>query len=124
MTVENLEANGNHPTEEHKEGTAIESNQNQGREALALSVDRRTLLPNNRPIEPSHLEVVGTYSSVGGSRPIAKSGMNISSSLTISGRRPIAVSTLNVSESYAVMGNRPVASNEIDDPAALMGYLD
>ena len=50
--------------------------------------------------------------------------MNISSSLTISGRRPIAVSTLNVSESYAIMGNRPVASNDIDDPAALMGYLD
>ena len=124
MTIENLEANGNHPTEEHKEENLVDSNENQGREALALSVNQRTLLPNNRPIEPSRLEVVGTYSSVGASRPIVKSGMNISSSLTLSGQRPIAVSTLNVSESYAVMGNRPVASNEIDDPSTLMGYLD
>ncbi len=124
MTVENLEANGNQSTEEHTQEQALESNDNQGRETLALSVNKRTLLPNNRPVEPSHLEVVGTYSSVGANRPIVKSGMKINSSLAISGNRPIAVSTLNVSESYTIMGNRPVASNDIDDPAALMGYID
>ena len=124
MTVENLEANGNHSKEENTEDKAVESNENKGREALALSVNERTMLPNNRPIEPSHLDVVGTYSAVGGSRPISKSGIDVSSSITISGKRPIAVSTLNVSETYTVMGNRPVASNEIDDPTMLMGYLD
>ncbi|MDJ0688135.1 MAG: hypothetical protein QNJ41_06480 [Xenococcaceae cyanobacterium MO_188.B32] len=124
MTVENLEANGNQSTEEHTEEHAVDSNENKGREALALSVNKGTLLPNNRPIEPSHLEVVGTYSSLGANRPIAKGSMKISSSITVSGHRPIAVSTLNVSETHTIMGNRPVASNEIDDPASLMGYLD
>ena len=124
MTVENLEANGNHSAEEHTEEKAIDSNENKGRETLALSVNKGTLLPSNRPVEPSHLEIVSTYSSVGSARPVVKSGMKVSSTLTISGSRPIAVSTLNVSETHAIMGNRPVASNEIDDPASLMGYLD
>ena len=71
------------------------------------------------------LKVIGTYSSVGGSRPIIASGMDISSTLTVSGHRPIALSHLQISETYTVMGNRPVASNEIDEePAVLMGYLD
>ena len=124
MTVENLEANGNQSTEEHKQEQTADSNENKGRESLALSVNKGTLLPSNRPVEPSHLEIVSTYSSVGSARPVVKSGMKISSTLTVSGSRPIAVSTLKVSETHAIMGNRPVASNEIDDPASLMGYLD
>ena len=88
----------------------------------ALSVQPRSLLPQNRPIEPSHIEIVDTYSSVGSNRPVSKSSINFSSSMIISGNRPIAASTLKISESY--MGNRPVASNESDDTAALMGYLD
>lgn len=123
MTVENLEANGNHSKEENVEEQAVESNENKGREALALSVQQKTLLPNNRPVEPSHLEIVSTYSSVGAARPIVKGEMKISSTLTVSGHRPIAVSTLKVSDSY-IMGNRPVASNEIDDFATLVGYID
>ncbi len=91
--------------------------------ALALSVQSRTLLPQNRPIEPSSLEIVHTYSSVGSDRPVAKGGVKFSSTLAISGNRPIAASTLQVSDSY-VMGNRPVASNDSDETAALMGYLD
>ena len=91
--------------------------------ALALSTQPRTLLPQNRPIEPSSLEIVHTYSSVGSDRPVSKGTVEFSSSLTISGNRPIAASTLQVSESY-VMGNRPVASNESDETTALMGYLD
>ncbi|MGF1588242.1 MAG: hypothetical protein ACFCU7_03190 [Pleurocapsa sp.] len=92
--------------------------------ALALSVQPKTLLPQNRPIEPSSLEIVHTYSSVGSDRPVSKGTVKFSSSIAISGNRPIAASTLQVSESYVVMGNRPVASNESDETTALMGYLD
>ena len=92
--------------------------------ALALSVQSKTLLPQNRPIEPSHLEIVHTYSSVGSNRPVAKGTVEFHGSLAISGNRPIAASTLQVSDSYIIMGNRPVASNESDETAALMGYID
>ena len=92
--------------------------------SVALSVPKNTLLPGNRPIEPSHLDVVKTYSSVGSARPVTKSGIEISSTMVISGNRPIALSHLHVSDTLVVMGNRPVASNEIDDVATLMGYLD
>ena len=91
--------------------------------STALSVPQ-TLLPGNRPIEPSHLEIVKTYSSVGSARPVTKSGMKISSTMVISGNRPIALSSLEVSETLVIMGNRPVASNDIDDPSILMGYID
>ncbi|MEM9276356.1 MAG: hypothetical protein AAGA80_25900 [Cyanobacteria bacterium P01_F01_bin.143] len=91
--------------------------------STALSVPQ-TLLPGNRPIEPSHLEIVKTYSSVGSARPVTKSGMKISSTMVISGNRPIALSSLEVSDTLVIMGNRPVASNDIDDPSILMGYLD
>lgn len=89
-----------------------------------FSTPTTTLLPNNRPVEPSHLKVVHTYSSVGSARPVTQGNVKFSSSIVISGNRPIAASTLKISDSYLVMGNRPVASNEIDDAASLMGYLD
>ena len=38
-------------------------------QSLALSTQPRSILPQNRPIEPSHLEIVNTYSSVGSNRP-------------------------------------------------------
>jgi hypothetical protein len=95
-----------------------------GEQVLALSTQPITLLPQNRPIEPSSIEIVHTYSSVGSDRPVSKGTVKFSSSLAISGNRPIAASTLQVSESYIVMGNRPVASNESDETATLMGYLD
>ncbi|MGL5876192.1 MAG: hypothetical protein ACRC2V_00155 [Xenococcaceae cyanobacterium] len=89
---------------------------------LSLAV-RPHMIFGNRPVEPSHLQIVNTYRSVGGDRPVTTSGINVSSTLTVSGNRPIAVSTLQVSESY-IMGNRPIASNEIDDPTTLMGFID
>ena len=91
--------------------------------SLALSTQPRTMLPQNRPIEPSQIDIVHTYSSVGSDRPVSKGTVEFSSSITISGNRPIAASTLQVSDSF-IMGNRPVASNESDDTASLMGYLD
>ncbi|MGD1919550.1 MAG: hypothetical protein ACFCAD_12050 [Pleurocapsa sp.] len=87
-----------------------------------MSVQPKSLLPQNRPIEPSSLEIVDTYSSVGSNRPVTKGTIDFASSIVISGNRPIAASTLKISESY--MNNRPVASNESDETAALMGYLD
>lgn len=89
-----------------------------------LAIKEGDGLPGGRPIEASHLKVVSTFSSSGASRPVVSSGMEISNTMVISGNRPIAVSHLQVSETLVVMGNRPVASNEIDDPTALMGYLD
>lgn len=88
----------------------------------ALSVQPTALLPQNRPIEPSSLEIVNTYSSVGSNRPVTKGTIDFSSSIVISGNRPIAASTLKITESY--MNNRPVASNESDETAILMGYID
>lgn len=111
MSEENVENNGNHETEESSES-----------QSLALSAPPRRL-PNNRPIEPSHLDVVRTYSTVGSNRPVTKGTVEISNTITISGNRPIAVGGLQISESH-IMGNRPIASNEVDDAATLMGYLD
>jgi hypothetical protein len=93
-------------------------------QALALSKPAKIQLPENRPIEPSHLEIVHTYSSVGSDRPVTKGTVEFISSLVISGNRPIAASTLQVSDTYIVMGNRPVASNESDETGVLMGYID
>lgn len=126
MTVENLGTNGNKLEDAENQSTDNADNtDNKDSQKLALSVaDRRTLLPQNRPIEPSHLEIVHTYSSVGSNRPVTKGTVEFNKSLVISGNRPIAVSTLHVSETY-IMGNRPIAPNdEIDDVANLMGYLD
>ena len=117
MTVENLETNGNQTQEENNAN-------NEEPKTLALSVPQTTLLPGNRPIEPSHLQIVHTYSSVGSSRPVTKSDIKVSSTMVLSGNRPITLSGLQISETSTVMGNRPVASNEIDDPSTLMGYLD
>jgi hypothetical protein len=78
----------------------------------------------NRPIEASHLNIVSTYSSVGSLRPVTASTMKLHDTMIISGNRPISASSLVISETYKVMGSRPVASNDIDDPALLMGFLD
>lgn len=80
-------------------------------------------LPQNRPIAPSHLKVVSTYNTMG-IRPVVASSLEVSDSLFVSGNRPIMKSALAISETYSVMGNRPVASNEIEDIATLIGYLD
>ncbi|MEB3224494.1 MAG: hypothetical protein VKJ86_01685 [Synechococcus sp.] len=95
-------------------------------EVVALSVKEpaKLGLPNNRPIEPSHLKVMHTYRSVGGDRPVTAGLMEISSTMTVSGNRPIMASHLHISDSIVIMGNRPVAPNETDDMDTLIGYLD
>lgn len=110
---------------EEKQSSALSVKDEASKSAQGIQlINEPGLLPGNRPVEASHLKVVGTYKSVGGSRPVSAGEMEISSTLTISGQRPIMVSHLQVSETYTVMGNRPVAPNDIDDPALLMGYLD
>jgi hypothetical protein len=104
--------------------TKTATKQEGGEQALALSTPAKIQLPENRPIEPSHLEIVHTYSSVGSDRPVSKGTVKFNSSIAISGNRPIAASTLQVSDTYIVMGNRPVASNESDESGVLMGYID
>ncbi len=117
MTTETLEANSNQ-TEEH-------TSAQQEKEVVALKLaGKSALLPGNRPVEAKHLQVVHTYPSVGGVRPVVKSGLDIKGTMTVSGSRPITASHLHISETYKVMGSRPVASNQIDDPLMLMGYLD
>ena len=132
MAVKKVGANGNQVQD--SESKAEDNPKAGSKEVVALSVKgeekgsdlihQAGFFHGNRPVEASHLKVVGTYTSVGGARPIAASGMEVSGTLTVSGHRPIAASHLKISETYSVMGNRPVASNEIDDPATLMGYLD
>lgn len=114
MTTETLESQNQ-----------TENGNSEGKEALALKVaNNSSLLPGNRPIEPTHLQIVNTYSSVGSARPVIKSDLEIKGTLTISGTRPIIASHLNISKDYQIMGHRPVASNQIDDPYTLMGFLD
>lgn len=140
MATEQIEDNSNLTNEPEKATESAKRPTRSGRrkesEVVALSLQHQEksgglklatkgeLLPGNRPIEAGHLNVVSTYSSVGGERPIVSSGMDIIGTLAVSGNRPISASHLHISETYAVMGNRPVASNEIDDPTTLMGFLD
>lgn len=130
MTVENLEINGNqnqtteneaNGQENHTEASALSEKEPK---SLNLAVQKSRGYLGIRPVEPSHLKVASTYTSVGGTRPVGARVMDVKGTLTISGNRPIAASHLKVSQSYAIMGNRPVASNEIDDPSTLMGFID
>ncbi|OKH17257.1 hypothetical protein [[Limnothrix rosea] IAM M-220] len=91
--------------------------------ALSIKEPAKLGLPNNRPIEPSHLNITSTYRSIGADRPVTSGTMEISSTMTISGNRPIMASHLHVSETF-IMGKRPIAPNETPDMADLIGYLD
>ncbi|MEA5540004.1 hypothetical protein VB834_13295 [Limnoraphis robusta Tam1] len=90
-----------------------------------IQVAHQAMIMPNRPIEESHLEVVGT---IMGNRPIFKtesvSGISFvhsEDSVGAMANRPVAISHLQIT---SMTVNRPVASNEVDDPYALMGYLD
>ncbi|MEC4990288.1 MAG: hypothetical protein SAJ37_16275 [Oscillatoria sp. PMC 1068.18] len=98
---------------------------NQDDEVLNIKVrDSSSQLALSRPVDPSNIQVAETFSEMGESRPVFSSGIEISGMIHASGDRPVAASTLKLSDNYKLMGNRPIASNEIDDPDALMGYLD
>ncbi|AFY39701.1 hypothetical protein Lepto7376_3504 [[Leptolyngbya] sp. PCC 7376] len=125
MTTENTSSTASKTTTTAKTTRSRSTAKKETKEVTALSVKEPTKLglPNNRPIEPSHLKVTSTYKSVGADRPVTAGTMEISSTMTISGNRPIAASLLQVSDTF-VMGKRPVAPNETDDIDILIGYLD
>ena len=75
---------------------------------------------NDRPIVATNLRVVEYV----GSRPIFASDVIVRDDLTLPGGRPIVASDPHLLEASLLPGGRPIASNEIDDPIALMGYLD
>ncbi len=123
MTVENLETKKvEAKKQETTTPTTTPTEKTASTTALALKEPGGFLY--NRPVEASHLNIVGTYTSVGSIRPVVSSGLKFNNMIAISGNRPIGASSLIISETYKVMGNRPVASNFIDDPASLMGFLD
>lgn len=77
---------------------------------------------NDRPIEASHLRVV-EY-AFPGHRPIFASDIVVREDISLPGGRPIIASPSNLLNAPLLIGGRPIASNEIDDSASLMGYID
>ncbi len=86
---------------------------------LAIS-ETYSIAGSLRPVQASRQRVVEMM----GDRPIMASGLDIRETFHSSGVRPIAAASLAITESYRAMGDRPVASNQIDNPALLMGFLD
>ncbi|MDY6936774.1 MAG: hypothetical protein SWY16_03825 [Cyanobacteriota bacterium] len=110
-------------TKEPASALAVADN-SKATKSLSVRMRPASDLPQNRPISVSQYHITETFAAVGGERPIFSSGLQVCGTIDSSGQRPIAASGLAISEVYTSMGNRPVASNEIDDPNALMGYLD
>jgi hypothetical protein len=74
-----------------------------------------------RPIQPAAMTVVGTFQSAG-VRPIGAGHLILSGHTH--DNRPVAASDPKFAEGSRLLGMRPIASNDIDDAATLMGYLD
>lgn len=102
---------------------SVKSEPEKEQDSSGIQIYKPSGLPGNRPVSVSNLKISETYSTVGGTRPVFASEMEISSSLVASGKRPIVKSKLQISD-IQIMGNRPVASNEDDDINILMGYID
>jgi hypothetical protein len=114
-----------------------------------LSIWNRPIMPDDmevvgtiqsagiRPIAASHLAVYGTLM---GGRPIESNALKVADMVgsspifyndvqMIEGNngifgRPVMVSDPALMNSEAGFGGRPIASNQIDDPRALMGFID
>lgn len=97
----------------------VSGNDNQS--SLAITAKTSSLLPNNRPVEQSDLEIAETV-NMAGIRPIFASDLKITEMIKFSGERPVFASNLKITDTF--IGNRPIASNNVDDDDALMGYLD
>lgn len=85
-----------------------------------LEISGSLTLMGNRPIEISHQKVDHLFDG----RPVMANNLKVHEMFKASGERPIEVSHLIISQLYSLMGNRPIASNDIDDPEALMGFID
>ncbi len=115
----------------------------------SLSIWNRPIMPDDmevvgtiqsagiRPIAASHLEIYGTLM---GGRPIEANALKVADMVgdspifyndvqMIEGDngifgRPIMVSDPALMNAAEGFGSRPIASNQIDDPRALMGFID
>jgi hypothetical protein len=115
----------------------------------SLSIWNRPIMPDDmevvgtiqsagiRPIAASHLSIYGTLM---GGRPIESNALKVADMVgdspifyndvqMIEGDngifgRPIMVSDPALMNAEAGYGSRPIASNQIDDPRALMGFID
>ncbi|MCL6435485.1 MAG: hypothetical protein K6T90_14990 [Leptolyngbyaceae cyanobacterium HOT.MB2.61] len=76
---------------------------------------------NGRPIAASNLKVAELLP---GDRPIFESDFHAVEGVVLPGDRPIMVSDPKLLSASLLPGNRPIASNEIDDAATLMGFID
>jgi hypothetical protein len=74
-----------------------------------------------RPIQPAVMTIVGTFQSAG-VRPIGAGHLILSGHMH--DNRPVAASDPKFTEGSRLLGTRPIASNDMDDAATLMGYLD
>jgi hypothetical protein len=90
---------------------------------LPVKVEKAPLMFFNRPVEPSHIQVIRTINSAG-IRPIAASNIQILNTVNFVGSRPVSVSNLHIVHLYNAMGSRPVADNETENMDVLIGYLD
>ncbi|WP_421659185.1 hypothetical protein [Leptothermofonsia sp. ETS-13] len=91
-----------------------------------------------RPIAASHLQVYASYLNgrpivasnlkvaelLPGDRPIFESDFRVVEGAILPGDRPIMASDPKLLSASRLPGNRPIASNEIDDAATLMGFID
>ncbi len=123
MSTDTMQTNGN-PAEMEANKTQSEPEGQDKKASTGLQVYQSASPMLQRPISPRQFEIVETFRTVGGDRPIFASQLKYEHTISESGLRPIASNTLTISQTYSIMGNRPVASNQIDDPTTLMGYID
>ncbi len=75
-----------------------------------------------RPVGASLVKIDSSTEFLG--RPVGADSFQIVHTIRDSGVRPVGASLVKIDGSTQFIGNRPVASNELDDSAVLMGYLD
>lgn len=113
------------PVQESPQSSAIAETQSDQPFSLPGNVEISDTinLAGIRPIASSDLQVADTV-KMAGIRPIASSDFQLASTVNLVGMRPIGLSNLQFSSTVNFSGIRPIASNNSDDIATLIGYLD
>lgn len=106
------------------EMTVVESISAAGVRPIAASnLEVYGTILNNRPIMASNLRVLDN-TILADHRPIFASDLVVRDDLSLPGGRPIVASDPALLEASLLPGGRPIASNDIDDPEAIMGFID
>lgn len=74
---------------------------------------KAAILPNESPIEASHLSISDKF-SLPGHRPVFIGDLEISKTDTLPGHRPIEVSHLRISDKFFLPGQRPVFVSDVE----------